>query len=80
MLQSFTIFSYYAKGKKSQASIEYAIILAFVVLLAAYFFGPLFVQIDTPEEKHTLILQLSLSVKQIFIRVSNLFEKLPELP
>ena len=80
MLQRFVILSYCLNCKKSQASIEYALILAFVVVVAAYLFGPMFVSIDTPEGEHRLIPQLSLSVKQVFIRVYNLFEKLPELP
>ncbi|WP_286821130.1 hypothetical protein [Mitsuokella sp. UBA4253] len=83
MLQSLAIlaiFINHTKHEKAQATIEYALILTFVVLIAVYLFQLFPISVETPEGEHRLIVQLSLSVKQVFIRVSDLMEKLPELP
>jgi len=80
MLQYLAILACYVRNKKAQASIEYALILAFVVMIAVYLFELFPVSVETPEGEHRLIMQLSLSVKQVFIRVNNLLEKLPQMP
>lgn len=80
MLQYLAILDFYMRNKKAQASIEYAVILAFVVMIAVYLFELFPMPVETPEGEHRLIVQLSLSVKQVFIRVNNLLEKLPQLP
>lgn len=80
MLQNIAIFVHYTTNKKAQATIEYALILTFVVAIAVYLFQLFPISVETPEGEHRLIVQLSLSVKQVFIRVNDLLEKLPNLP
>lgn len=80
MLQGLAIFIDHTKHEKAQAAIEYALILTFVVLIAVYLFQLFPISGETPEGEHRLIVQLSWSVKQVFIRVSDVMEKLPELP
>lgn len=80
MLQNIAIFVHHTTNKKAQATIEYALILTFVVAIAVYLFQLFPISVETPEGEHRLIVQLSLSVKQVFIRVNDLLEKLPNLP
>lgn len=80
MLQNIAIFVHHTTNKKAQATIEYALILTFVVAIDVYLFQLFPISVETPEGEHRLIVQLSLSVKQVFIRVNNLLEKLPNLP
>lgn len=80
MLQNIAIFVHHTTNKKAQATIEYALILTFVVAIDVYLFQLFPISVETPEGEHRLIVQLSLSVKQVFIRVNNLLEMLPNLP
>ncbi len=80
MLQNIAIFIHHTTNEKAQATIEYALILPFVVAIAVYLFQLFPISIETPEGEHRLIVQLSLSVKQVFIQINDLLGKLPNLP